>query len=107
VWVSGGGLEDSLTASANPAVYLHVPILGQLPSPQLPLDDIFEPRSLAVVSLDALLRTGPVGEQALKDAPRDPDHTVVFADFDPNSAAGGGRGSRHGILISTNGPLVV
>jgi hypothetical protein len=38
---------------------------------------------LEVVGFNAPLRGGPLWEQSLENAPRDPDHAVVLADLDP------------------------
>jgi hypothetical protein len=50
---------------------------------QLPLGDTLKPGSLEIVGLNTPLRRWPLGEQALKHPPRDPDHAVVLADLDP------------------------
>jgi hypothetical protein len=47
------------------------------------LGDALEPGSLEIVSLDAPLGGGPLREQPLEHALRDPDHAVVLADLDP------------------------
>jgi hypothetical protein len=38
---------------------------------------------LEVVRLAASLGGGPLGQQALEEPPRDPDHATVLADLDP------------------------
>ena len=47
------------------------------------LSDPFEPGPLEIVRFDAPLGGGPLWEQSLEHAPRDPDHAVVLADLDP------------------------
>jgi hypothetical protein len=62
---------------------LDVTVFGQLAPAQLPLSDTLKPGPLEIVRLDAALGRGPLRQQALKHAPRHPDHAVVFADLDP------------------------
>jgi hypothetical protein len=66
-----------------PPTDLHVPVLGQLPLPQLPLVDALEPGPLEIVGFDTLLGRGSLWEQALEYAPGDGDHTAVLSDLDP------------------------
>jgi hypothetical protein len=44
---------------------------------QLPLGDALEPRPLEGVRLDAPLGRGPLGQEPLEYAPRDPDHAAA------------------------------
>jgi hypothetical protein len=66
-----------------PPADLDVPILAQLLAAQLPLVDALEPGPLEIVGFDAPLGRGPPRQQPLEDAARDPDHTLVLADLDP------------------------
>jgi len=50
---------------------------------QLPLSDALEPGPLEVVCLDAPLGGGPLRQQALEHAPRDPDNAAVLPDLYP------------------------
>ena len=54
------------------------PLSGQ----DAPIGLSFEPGTLQVVGLDAPLRRGPLGQQALEHAARHPDGAAVFADLD-------------------------
>ena len=56
---------------------LDIPVLSQLAPAQLPLSDAFEPSPLEIVRLDAALGGGPLGQEPLEHAPRDPDHTAA------------------------------
>jgi hypothetical protein len=65
-----------------PPADLHVAVLGQLAPVEFALGDALEPSSLEIVRLDAALGGGPLGQQALEEAPRHSDG-VVLADLDP------------------------
>jgi hypothetical protein len=56
---------------------LDIPILGQLTPAQLPLGDALEPGPLEIISLDAPLGGGPLGQEPPEYAPRDPDHAAA------------------------------
>jgi hypothetical protein len=84
------------------------PLSGQ----DAPIGLSFEPGTLQVVGLDAPLRRGPLGQQALEHAARHPDGAAVFADLDPElhrlpfgiPAGVVGKGEKHETGLSRTGP---
>ena len=65
-----------------PPADLHIPILGQLPSSQLPFGDGLEPGSPKIVCLDTALGGRALREQSLEHTAPDPDDTAVLPDLD-------------------------
>ena len=61
---------------------LDIPIFGQLPSPNLPFRNEFEPGPVKVVGFEAAFRRWGLGEQNLEDAPGNPHHALIFAHAD-------------------------
>jgi hypothetical protein len=53
---------------------------------------------LEVVRLDAALGGGPLRQQPLEHAPRDPDHAVALADLNPRTPRPAARGIPVGVL---------
>jgi hypothetical protein len=65
------------------AADLKIPVVGQLPMPQLSLDNPLQPGPMQVVVLNTFLGRRPLGKQALKDTARHPDDPGVFDNLYP------------------------
>jgi hypothetical protein len=61
---------------------LDIPIRGQLPPPNLPLSDAFEPRSVKVVGFETAFRRGGLWQQDLEHAPGHANDPFKLADAD-------------------------
>jgi len=59
---------------------LDVAVVGQLPSPNLPLSYEFEPSPVNVVGFDAAFRYGSLTKQDLENAPGHAYNALIFAD---------------------------
>src|SRR6266851_2096954 len=61
---------------------LNIAVLGQLPTPDLPLGNQFEPCSLQMVRFQAPLRRRRLVKQGLEHPAGNPDNALVLADAD-------------------------
>jgi hypothetical protein len=61
---------------------LNIPIVGQLPAPNLPLGDEFKPGPVQMVGFEAPFRRAGFRKQDLEDAPGNPHDALIFADAD-------------------------
>ncbi len=76
---------------------LDITVVGQLPTPNLPLTDQFEPGPVKVVSFEAAFGHRGLWKQDLEDAPGNAHHTLIFADADAK-LDGGALGVPAGVL---------
>ena len=60
-------------------VDLRISIVGQQPSPNLPLGDEFEPGPVEVVGFEAAFRRRGLGKQDLEHAPRHATDALIVA----------------------------
>jgi hypothetical protein len=63
-WTTRGDFSFSQIATGD----LNITFVGQLPPPNLPLGDEFEPGPMKVVGLDAAFRCGSLTNQDLENA---------------------------------------
>lgn len=59
---------------------LDITVVGQLPTPNLPFGDQFEPRPVEVLRFEAALRRRSLWKQDLENASGHAHHTLIFAD---------------------------
>jgi hypothetical protein len=61
---------------------LYVAVIDQLPPPNLPLSDQFQPGAVQMVGFEAAFRRRGLREQDLEHAPGNAHHTLILADPD-------------------------
>jgi hypothetical protein len=59
---------------------LDVAVVGQLPPPNVPFSDEFEPSPVKVIGFEAAFRRGRLTKQDLEDASGNAHHTLIFTD---------------------------
>jgi hypothetical protein len=62
---------------------LNIAVVGQLPPPNLPLSDEFEPRPVKMVDFEAAFGRRGLCKQDLKDASGNAHHALILAHTNP------------------------